>query len=88
MANHKSAKKRLRQNQKLRELHRRQKSAVRTSVKKVIAVAQGSKEGDVQQLFREAEKTIASAITKRLYHKNNGRRKISRLAKLVNNASA
>ena len=86
MANHKSAKKRIRQNEKRRKANQAAKSACRTAMKKVRAsVEAGDKDGAKENL-RLAQKVVATAVTKGLYHKNNGARKISRLAKLVSAA--
>lgn len=83
MANHKSALKRIRQNEKINERNSGARARCRTAVKKTrIAIAEGNKETAVQAL-QVAEKVLASAATKRLYHKNNAQRKISRLAKQV-----
>lgn len=83
MANHKSALKRIRQNEKIRVRNSAARATCRTAVKKTrIAIESGDKE-QAATAFKTAEKTLASAATKRLYHKNNVQRKIGRLAKQV-----
>ena len=85
MANIKSAKKRVLVNQKKADRNKSIKSAVKTSIKKVEAeVVAKDKEAAVAALAN-AISTIDKAATKGVYHKNNAARKVSRLAKLVNN---
>ena len=86
MANHKSAEKRLRQSLKKRLRNRMVKSSVRSAVKKV-KTALSTKEGDVKLLYIEAERAIAKAVSKGIYHKKNGSRQISRLSKFVKTTS-
>lgn len=87
MANHKSALKRLRQNEKIRERNSQARASVRTIVKKTrAAIAAGDKES-AQACFTQAQKALATAATKKLYHKNNVQRRISRLAQQVNSLS-
>ena len=81
MANIKSAKKRILVN---RTKAARNKSAVKTSIKKVeAAVAKKDKEAASAALVN-AVSTISKATSKGVYHKNNCARKISRLTKAVN----
>ena len=83
MANHKSALKRIRQNEKIRDRNSKARSACRTAVKKTrAAIASGDKDA-ATAAFRVAQKALATAATKRLYHKNNVQRRIGRLAKQV-----
>ncbi len=84
MANHKSAIKRARQNT-IRNLRNK---AVRTRVKSVIkdvriAIQSNSKEQAISAL-KVAVPTINTAAGKRVIHRNNAARKISRLTKQVN----
>jgi small subunit ribosomal protein S20 len=78
MANHKSAEKRNRQNEKKRLRNRMARSAVRTAIKKARqAVSSGA--SDAQDLIKLAEKKLQSVASKGLYHKKNASRRISRL---------
>ncbi|MCL4125280.1 UNVERIFIED_CONTAM: hypothetical protein GTU68_056340 [Idotea baltica] len=87
MANHKSAKKRIKQNSKIREANRSIRSTCRTAIKKVkTAISEGDK-SKAKELFASAEKIIATAATKGIYHKKNASRKISRLASVLNSAN-
>jgi small subunit ribosomal protein S20 len=87
MANHKSAKKRIRQNIKLREANRKARTAVRTAIKKTQKLAAEGKKKEAQEAFLKAEEVIAKAGAKNLYHAKNASRKVSRLAKVVAQAS-
>ena len=81
MANHKSALKRWRQNDKIRARNAGARSTCRTAIKVAQAAIEAGDKEAAKSAFLKAEKIIASASTKRLYHKNNASRKVSRLAK-------
>ena len=88
MPHTKSAKKRLRQNEKRRLRNRAAKSAIKTQIKKVLAVA---KEGNLEQLRQEynlAAKRLDKAAAKRVVHPNLAARKKSQLARLLNEKQA
>lgn len=85
MANIKSAKKRILVNRTKAERNKAIKSGVKTAVKKVeAAVAAKDKEAAAAALLN-ATSVIDKAATKGVYHKNTASRKVSRLAKIVNN---
>ncbi len=87
MANHKSAKKRIRQNVKKRAANRIAKVACRTAIKNTKnAIEQGNID-EAKNLIKIAEKTVSTATTKGLYHKNNASRKISRLYQMLRKAN-
>lgn len=88
MANHKSAEKRMRQNIKRRDRNRFSKSTCRTAIKSVRAAVERGDISAAEELFKFAQKTVASAATRGVYHRKNASRKISRLAGLVNKAKA
>ena len=84
MANIKSAKKRILVTKTKAARNKSIRSAVKTSIKKVeAAVAKKDKAAAVDALAA-ATKTISKAASKGVYHKNNAARKVSRLAKMVN----
>ena len=86
MANHKSAKKRIRQNEKRRERNRNTKSACRTAIKATKSAVEA---GDLEKAeieFKKAEKRVASAAAKGIYHWKNASRKISRIPKMLSAA--
>ena len=83
MPNTASAKKRLRQNEKLRLHNRAARSSMRSQIRKVReAVKSGDKEA-AQTEYRVAQKTIDQAASKKLIHKNAAARTKSRLNYLV-----
>lgn len=84
MANIKSAKKRILVNQTKADRNKAIKSAVKTAIKKVrVAIDANDKEAAKAALVA-ATATIDKAATKGVYHKNTASRKVSRLAKAVN----
>lgn len=88
MANHKSAKKRARQN----EIRRVRNKAVRTRVKNVVkgvrqAVTENAAESAAAQIV-QAQSVIDKAAKKGVIHKKTAARKISRLTKHVNAVTA
>ena len=83
MANHKSAIKRDRQSLVRRDRNRDTRLAVRTAIKKVRVSIEAGNKAEAKEGARLAEKAIATAARKGLYHRMNARRKISRLAKFV-----
>lgn len=83
MPNTASAKKRLRQNDKRRQLNRTLRSRMRTQLRRVReAVAEGDGE-KARTEFRVATKRLDQAASKNLIHKNAAARSKSRLNKLV-----
>lgn len=84
MANIKSAKKRILVNQTKADRNKAIKSAVKTAIKKVrVAIDANDKEAAKAALVA-ATATIDKAASKGVYHKNTASRKVSRLAKAVN----
>ena len=89
MANNKSAKKRVLQNEKRRINNCSRRSALKTAVKKVLtAIEATSPAANVELLFNDAQAKIARAKGKGLLHRNTAARKVSRLAKKINAAKA
>lgn len=84
MANIKSAKKRILVAETRAERNKAIKSKIKTYIKRVeAAVASGDKAAAAAEL-KAAATEIDKACSKGVYHKNNGARKVSRLASLVN----
>lgn len=84
MANIKSAKKRILVAETRAERNKAIKSKVKTYIKRVeAAVTAGDKAAAAAEL-KAATVEIDKACSKGVYHKNNGARKVSRLASLVN----
>ena len=83
MANTKSAIKRSRQNDKIHEHQKSQRSAMRTAMRKVEkAVSENA--DNTQEVLNNAIKAIDMSVSKGLTHKNKAAREKSRLQKLVN----
>ena len=84
MATHKSAEKRMRQN----EERRKRNVSIRTHVKtRTKAVLKAVEEKDLEksgEALVKAKSVIAKASSKGILHKNNAARKISRLTRKVN----
>ena len=81
-----SVRKRERQNERRRARNRAVKSAMRTSIKKVLAALQGGTREEVEALLREAISRIHRAASKGVIHRNTAARKVSRLVRRVNAA--
>lgn len=82
MPQHKSAIKRVRQNEKRRARNRAQRSKMRTLVSKVLETTD---KDDAQVFLKQAVSYLDRAANKGLIHPNNSARKKARLAKHVNN---
>ena len=88
MADHKSALKRARQNEKRRLRNKSTKTRVKNIVKSVrLSVNEKSKEAVLSELIT-AQSIIDNAAKKGVIHKKTASRKISRLSKLVNTNTA
>ena len=88
MANHKSAKKRIRRNAHRAEINKSRISRVRTFIKKVekaIATGDGV---NAKEALRVAQPEIMRGVTKGVLHKNTASRKMSRLAQRIKLMSA
>ncbi|HKL01672.1 MAG TPA: 30S ribosomal protein S20 [Desulfotignum sp.] len=83
MANHKSAKKRAKQNLVRRQRNRSVKSTLKTLERKVRA-AKASGDEAVMELMRQNQSALQKASQKGIVHKKTASRKISRLSRLVN----
>lgn len=85
MANIKSAKKRIKVNQKKAAANKSRNTALKTAIKKAnVAIETGAENKD--ELIKDAVKKIDQAASKNLIHKNCAARKKSNLAKKANNA--
>ncbi|MDA8166114.1 MAG: 30S ribosomal protein S20 [Desulfobacteraceae bacterium] len=84
MANHKSALKRNRQNQKARLRNRSNRTRVKTAIKAIEAAIGEQSVEKAQAALKAAIPVIDKAAVKGAYHKKNASRKVSRLTKRVN----
>ena len=83
MANHKSAKKRIRRNANRAEINKSRISRIRTFVKRVeSAIAAGDKD-TAQTALRDAQPELMRGVSKGVLHKNTASRKMSRLSARV-----
>jgi len=88
LADHKSALKRARQNEKRRLRNKSTKTRTKNIIKGVqLAVSEKSKEAALSEL-NTAKSIIDKAAKKGVIHKKTASRKISRLSRLVNTGSA
>jgi small subunit ribosomal protein S20 len=84
MPNHKSAEKRMRQNEKRRQINRSNRSRLRTEVKRLRAVLEeGTKDG-LNETYASTVSTIDKAVNKGVLHRNAAARYKSRLTARVN----
>lgn len=86
MANTKSAKKRIRSNERKHQRNTMYRSRVKTQIKKAeLSIFSGTPD---EALIREAISTLDKAAVKGIIHKNNAARRKSRLMKKLNAATA
>ena len=88
MANHKSAIKKMRQDEVRRLRNKSYKTRVKNVVKDVEAAIQAQDKEAAEKAFYEAVSVIDRVASKGIIHKNNAARKKSRLAKKVNALTA
>ena len=84
MPNHKSAEKRVRQNEKRRNINRSNRSRVRTQIKSLRAAFTAGDKNLSQELLNSTVSVIDKAVNKGLLHKNTAARYKSRLTAHVN----
>ena len=83
MANHKSAKTRIRRNDKRSMINGMRRSRVRTFVKKGDALIAAGNKDEATSALRIAESEMMRAAQKGVFHKNTASRTISRLAQKI-----
>ena len=84
MANTKSAQKALRSGEKKRVVNAARRSALKTSIKKLlVALNQPDTGVDVEVMLRSVAAQLARAKSKHLIHRNTASRTLSRLAQKV-----
>ena len=88
MANHKSALKRARQTEKRNARNRALRSTFRTHIKKFNAFLDAKDYENAAAELPNLHKTIDTAVTKGIIHKNNAARRKSRLTQAINKAKA
>jgi len=88
MPNHKSAKKRMRQNERRRVINRSSRAKLRTSIKKLRAALEGNDAKESSSLLPATVSEIDKAVQKGVLHRNAAARNKSRLTARVNQATA
>lgn len=81
MANHKSAKKRIRSNEKKRVMNKLTSSRIKSTMKKVLGT---EKIEEAEKNYKEAVALLDKSATRGRIHRNNAARKKSQLTKHVN----
>ena len=84
MPNHKSAEKRVRQNEKRNAINRNNRGALRTQIKKLRAALTVGDKNQSQELLMPTVSVIDKAVNKGILHKNTAARYKSRLTSHVN----
>ena len=83
MAQHASAKKRIRQTKKRTEINRMRISRVRTFLRKVEAAIAGGNKEDAVTAFHLAQPELMRGASRGVVHRNTISRKLSRLAQRI-----
>ena len=83
MANHKSAKKRIRQTERRTAVRKTRVSRIRTYVKKVEEAITAGNQDEAKQALQAAQPHMQAGASKGVMHKNTVARKISRLAQRI-----
>ena len=85
MANHKSAIKRMKQNEVRRKRNRAHAhQSVNSCIKKVMTAVEENRIDDAKDSLRVATSVLYKCASKGVYHRNMASRKVSRLAARVN----
>lgn len=84
MANHKSAEKRIRQNEKRNTINRANRSKLRTQIKKLRTALGAHDKAASGETLGATISLIDKAVNKGIIHKNTAARHKSRLTKHVN----
>jgi small subunit ribosomal protein S20 len=84
MANHKSAEKRVRQNEKRNLINRSNRSKLRTQIKSLRTAATAADKAAMTELLAPTISLIDKAVNKGVLHKNTAARYKGRLTKKAN----
>lgn len=87
MPNHKSAEKRMRQNEKRRVTNRSRRGPMRAAVKRLRAALDGAGGEQVKELLPQTISVIDKAVQKGVLHRNAAARYKSRLTTRANQAA-
>jgi small subunit ribosomal protein S20 len=86
MPNHKSAEKRMRQNEKRRTINRGHRTKVRTYIKKLRSALESGKTDEINRALPETIAVIDKSVQKGVLHANAAARYKSRLTVRANQA--
>jgi small subunit ribosomal protein S20 len=84
MPNHKSAEKRMRQNEKRKQINRSNRTRVRGAIKKLRGALESGDAKELKTLLPATVSTIDKAVQKGVLHKNTASRYKSRLTANAN----
>ena len=80
MAHHKSARKRIRRNERQRVVNRARRSRIRTAIKSVESAIGAADREAAEQALRAAQPLLMRGVAKGVVARNAARRKLSRLS--------
>ena len=83
MAHTLSAKKAVRKTERRTEVNRNRRSRVRTYIRRVEEAIAGGDQKEAQEALQAAQPEMMRAVSKGIFHKNTGSRKISRLSRRI-----
>ena len=83
MANHVSAKKRIRRNARMEIVNKVRKNRVRSFIKKVEVAIEKADKKLAQQALKDAQPEMHRSVTKGVFNKNTISRKLSRLSNRI-----
>ncbi len=83
MAHTLSAKKAVRKTERRTEVNRNRRSRVRTYIRRVEEAIAGGDQKEAQEALQAAQPEMMRAVSKGVFHKNTGSRKISRLSRRI-----
>ena len=87
MANIKSAKKRILQNQRKTEINKFRRSRIRSGIKNLSNLIANNKKDDSRGKFLVLESELSKAVSKGVYKRNTASRIISRLSQKIKSLS-
>lgn len=83
MANHISAKKRIRRNARMEIVNKIRKNRVRSFIKKVETAIEKADKALANEAFKNAQPEMQKSVTKGVFKKNTISRKLSRLSSRI-----
>jgi small subunit ribosomal protein S20 len=88
MANHASAKKRIRQIERRAGVNNVRRTRVRTFIRKVEEAIESGNQTDAVAAFKTAQPEMARSAQKGIFHKNTVSRKLSRMSARIKGMAA